>query len=212
MKVLILTFNSFGVNTYIIYDPETKQCAIIDPGMMDAREREALDRTIDKYGLHPVHLINTHMHVDHVLGNKYVTEEYGTGVEAHKNDEKLGKIASAQAAMLGMAADPGEQVISTYLNDGDVIEIGHGHLKVISVPGHSRGGIALYDQADGLVFTGDSLFRGSIGRTDFPEGNHQDLLNSVRSGLFTLPDSTTVFPGHGPASTIGDEKATNPFF
>ena len=211
MKILTLQFNSFGVNTYIVYDPGTLECAIIDPGMMDARGEEALSEVIERYKLKPECLINTHMHIDHVLGNQYAGKRYNLQLKAHRDDEFLGQRVREQAQMFGLHMNPSVMPVSTYLTDGDVIRIGEGRLCVLHVPGHSPGSIALYDPEDKFVVTGDALFAGSIGRTDLPGGSHPTLIHSVENKLMTLPDDTKVYPGHGPATTIAAEARSNPF-
>lgn len=211
MKVITLQFNNFGENTYIVFDPAAKECAIIDPGMMDAHEQTVINKVIQERQLKPVHLINTHMHVDHVIGNAHIAATYGLGVEAHRDDQFLGDRVKEQARAFGMPVTPEEVPVATYLDQDDTIQIGEGRLKVLHVPGHSPGSVALYDAKDGFVITGDALFQDSIGRTDLPGGSLSQLQNAIRTQLMTLPDSTVVFPGHGPATTIGNERAYNPY-
>lgn len=211
MQIITLQFNNFAVNTYIVYDTHTRQCAIIDPGMMTPREEHALAKVIEENHLKPVHLINTHMHIDHVMGNAFAAHHYGLRLSAHKDDEILGSRVKAQAQMFGLPSSPEEVPITTYLEAGDIIKIGEGELKVLHVPGHSPGSIALYDAADGFVITGDALFSGSVGRTDLPGGSGPQLIKSIRTNLLTLPPATVVYPGHGPATTIAAEMSGNPF-
>lgn len=211
MEIIQLTVNGFGENTYILADPATKECAIVDPGVSNREEQEALVKAIEKYGLKPTHLINTHLHVDHVLGNKFVKEHYGLKIEAHRDDEFLAKRVKTQAEMFGVGNAVEDVVIDTYLEDGDTISVGNGSLKVIAVPGHSPGSICLYCAQSHFVLTGDALFANSIGRTDLPGGDYKTLINSIDTKLMKLPDNTEVFPGHGPSTTIGTEKKYNPF-
>lgn len=211
MEVIKLIVNGFGVNTYILADTATKECAIVDPGVSDSNEREALKKAIDKYGLKPTHLINTHLHIDHVLGNGFVTKEYGLKPEAHKDDEFLASRVKDQARMFGLPIDVDNTFIDTYLEDGDEIKVGESTLKVLTVPGHSPGSIALYCPESHFVVTGDALFAGSIGRTDLPGGDYKTLIDSISSQLMTLPDDTVVYPGHGQPTTIGMEKEHNPY-
>lgn len=211
MKVAIFQFSLFGINTYLVYDPETLCCAVIDPGMINREEEEAISQFISNKKLRLTNIINTHLHIDHVAGNSYLRLKYDAPVAAHALDEMLGKRVSQQAMMFGMNENIPDVEITEYLKAGDVIRIGNGSLKVIEVPGHSQGSIALYDEEDNFVIVGDALFRGSIGRTDLPGGDHSQLLSSIRNNLFTLPDDTVVFPGHGPSTTIGEEKLSNPF-
>lgn len=211
MEIIQLTVNSFGENTYILADKATKECAIVDPGLSNAKEEQALVNAIDKYGLTPKRLINTHMHVDHVLGNNFVKNHYGLVVEAHKDDEFLAKRVEMQASMFGMGCKVAEVKIEKYLEDGDTIKVGDSLLQVLSVPGHSPGSICLYCAVSQFVLTGDALFAGSIGRTDLPGGDHKTLIEAISRKLLTLPDDTDIFPGHGPATTIAKEKHRNPY-
>lgn len=212
MKIAKFEFSLFGINTYVVYDEETKECAIIDPGMINAAEENAMTGFIERNKLKVTHIINTHLHVDHAAGNKFAIATFKAPMFAHREDEFLGSRLSMQAAAFGIEEKIEDISISSYLTDGEEIKIGNGMLRVIQVPGHSPGSVALYDKEDGFVIAGDALFAGSIGRTDLPGGNMQELLQSIKEKLFRLPDDTVVYPGHGPATTIGREKATNPFF
>lgn len=211
MKVAIFTFSLFGINTYVVYDPTTRDCAIVDPGMMGREEENAMDGFISKNNLRVVSVINTHLHIDHVVGDHFVATRYGVPVKAHRNDEKLGERVQQQAEMFGIREKFHGVEITDYLEEGDVVKIGTGELKVIHVPGHSQGSIALYDEKDGFLIAGDILFRQSVGRTDLPGGSHEQLINGIRRKLLVLPEETVVYPGHGPSTTIGYEKAYNPF-
>ena len=211
MKVAIFQFSLFGINTYLVYDPGTLDCAVIDPGMINEQEEKAISFFITKHGLRLTHIINTHLHIDHVAGNKYLQLTYNAPVYAHLLDEPLGHRIRQQATAFGLNENIPNVEISEYLKAGDVIKIGDGELKVIAVPGHSQGSVALYDEKNKFVIVGDALFQGSIGRTDLPGGDYDQLISSIRSNLLTLPDDTTVFPGHGPSTTIGAEKRHNPY-
>lgn len=211
MKVARFEFSLFGINTYVVYDLESRECAIIDPAMMGEREQQAMDNFISKNSLKVVDIINTHLHVDHAVGNAYASEQYKAPVLAHKDDEFLGNSIQQQALMFGIPEKMSQFSISQYLNDGDVVKIGKGELDVIHIPGHSPGSIVLYDKADGFVIAGDVLFSGSIGRSDLPGGNGHQLVEGIRNKLLPLPDSTVVYPGHGPVTTIGKERRDNPF-
>lgn len=211
MKIAIFQFSLFGINTYVVYDPETLKCAVIDPGMINREEEMAMDRFIEKNNLTVTDIINTHLHIDHAVGNSYLQKKYGVPVRAHILDQPLGERIIQQAEMFGVDEKVKNVDISSFLNAGDIIKIGNGELKVLHVPGHSQGSVALYDEKDGFVVVGDALFQGSIGRTDLPGGNYNQLINSINSELMALPDSTVVYSGHGPATTIGDEKRMNPF-
>lgn len=211
MKILQYSVNDFMENTYILVDEATKECAIVDPGISTMREKKVFVHTIEKEGLKPMHLINTHIHVDHVIGNAFVCEKYGLRPAASKDDEFLALRVKEQAEMFGMPDCPENTRIAEYLNDGDVIKVGESSLQVLAVPGHSPGSIALYCKESGFVITGDALFARSIGRTDLPGGDYMTLVNAIKEKLLTLPDDTDVFPGHGPATTVGKEKEGNPY-
>lgn len=212
LKVAKFEFSLFGINTYVVYDPEEKECAIIDPGMINDRERDALAGFIDRNQLKVVHLINTHLHIDHCIGNEYVTSVYGIEPEAHSVDlTKLGNKLAVQSEVFGLPFEVKNIDKGIELKEGEILKIGRGMLDVIHAPGHSPGHIALYDKADNFIIVGDVLFQGSIGRTDLYGGNHEQLLSSIRTKLLTLPSETVVFPGHGEQTTIGEEARTNPF-
>lgn len=212
MKIVKFTFNMFGENGYLVYSPETREAMVVDPGMLSTAEEEAIDGYIADHDLKVKYLVNTHLHLDHCFGNPHISEKYGVTTMAHPDDHAMGFNLRRQSAEFGVN-DPRIRDLGEIqpLVDGDKLTLGNEEIEVIHLPGHSRGGIALYAPADGWVITGDSLFAGSIGRTDFPEGNHSDLVRSVTERLLTLPPQTTVLPGHGPATTIANEAATNPF-
>lgn len=211
MKIAVFHFSLFGINSYVVWDENTHKCAIIDPGMINDRERKALTDFIERENLQVEHLINTHLHVDHAIGNHFVESEYGVDVEAHPEDAFLGKRLADQLREFGISAGARNTSIGIELENGDEILIGEGKLRVIHVPGHSPGGIALYDEEGGFLISGDSLFAGSVGRTDLPGGDQMTLLKAIHNKLLTLPDQTIVYPGHGEPTTIGTEKVRNPF-
>ncbi|MCM1369413.1 MAG: MBL fold metallo-hydrolase [Candidatus Amulumruptor caecigallinarius] len=211
MKIAKFCFSLFGINSYVVWDSDTLKCVVIDPGMFNSQEQEALSNFIKRNNLKVEAIVNTHLHIDHAVGNKYVSTAFGATIKAHPADEWLGQSMREQARMFGIPERVDNVTISSHLEDGDIIKVGNGVLEVLHVPGHSPGSIALYDRADGFVVTGDALFADSIGRTDLPGGNMHELLNSIRTKLFTLPDNTVVYPGHGPETTIGYEKLHNAF-
>lgn len=211
MKIARFEFSLFGINTYVVFDPVTKDCAIIDPGMINDMERNAMKNFIEKNSLHVVDIINTHLHVDHAIGNAWASETFSKPVSAHSDDLPLGQRIIDQARMFGIPEKVENVVVDRFLQDGDTIKIGDGELKVIHVPGHSKGSVALYDAKDDFLMSGDALFANSIGRTDLPGGNHSQLIKSIKEKLLTLPDETIVYPGHGPATTIGHERRHNPY-
>lgn len=211
MKVVKFEFSLFGINSYIVYDPATLECAVIDPGMISEREQNALVNFINKNNLKVVDIINTHLHIDHSIGNSFTKNTFKVPVLAHQEDVPLGSSIKQQAVMFGMNESVENVTVDSFLKEGDVIKIGNGELQVIHVPGHSPGSVVLYDKEDGFLIAGDVLFRGSVGRSDLPGGNHSTLINGIKEKLLKLPDNTVVYPGHGPSTTIGEEKLYNPF-
>lgn len=211
MKIAKFEFSLFGINTYVVYDPEERKAAVVDPGMMLDEERDAMVKFLEREQLELTHVIDTHIHVDHAIGVQFLKDRYNVKFFAHKDDQFLGERLLQQARNFGVPLDVEEVVIDHYLTAGEKIAIGSGELTVLHVPGHSPGSVALYDAAGGFVITGDALFQGSVGRADLPGGNATQLINSIKTQLLALPDDTVVYPGHGPATTIGRERAANPF-
>lgn len=211
MNIAKFEFSLFGINTYVVYDPKEKKAVIIDPGMINREEEEALTRFLERNSLDVTGIINTHLHIDHAIGAAFAKNKYKVPLFGHKDDEFLGGRLWQQATAFGINTEVKDISIDTYLEPGDKIKVGSGELEVIHVPGHSPGSIALYDKDGGFVITGDALFEGSVGRTDLPGGNGAQLIKAIRENLLPLPDSTRVYPGHGPATTIGRERAANPF-
>lgn len=212
MNIAKFGFTLFGINTYVVYDPKEKKAAVIDPGMILPEEREAMDRFLAKNDLELTHIIDTHIHIDHAIGVKYLKDKYNAPFYANEGDKSLGERLQVQARQFGVPGEIEEAItIDHPIKDGDTIHIGSGELRVLHVPGHSPGSVALYDPEAGFVITGDALFQGSVGRTDLPGGNSKQLIDSIKSKLLTLPDATVVYPGHGPHTTIGSEKKANPF-
>lgn len=211
MKLVKFTFSLFEINTYVTVDTATRKCAVIDPGMINAEEEAALANFVKKNNLEVTHIINTHLHVDHAIGDKYAKDLFQVPVLGHKADTVLGERLQEQAWQFGMREKVDAVSMTSYLEDGDVVKIGEGELHVLHVPGHSPGSIALYDKEGDYVISGDALFYRSIGRTDLPGGDHDTLVNAVKDKLLTLPPDTVVYPGHGPATTIGDETKFNPY-
>ncbi len=209
MNLKVFTFNPFQENTYVVWDDDM-HCAIIDPGCYDAWEKQELAEFIESNSLRPVKLLNTHCHVDHVLGNRFVAERFGLGLEMHLDDLPVLEAVPRYAMNYGF--NTGEMISpSLYLNEGDVVKVGSLELHVLHVPGHSSGSICFHHPSSAKVIAGDALFQGSIGRTDLPGGNHAQLIRSIRTKLLNLPDHVTVHPGHGPKTTIGSERKSNPF-
>ena len=203
-------FNPFAENTYIIYSA-TGECVIVDPGCATSAEEDRLFGFIDSHRLKPLRIINTHGHVDHVVGNNAVKRRYGIQVAAHPDAKKDFTQAKRQAVWLGFQPVGDIDLPDIDLRDDEEVKVGDDVLEVISTPGHAQGSISLYAPVEGWVFTGDALFARSIGRTDLPGGDYETLRESIRSRLFTLPDDTEVYCGHGEATTIGEEKDFNPY-
>jgi hydroxyacylglutathione hydrolase len=209
LSVDSFTFNPFQENTYILSDA-SKQCIIMDPGCYTEAEKNELRNFISASGLIPVRLINTHAHIDHILGNKFVAETYGLKLEMHALELPVLHALSTYAARWGIDPEPSPEP-EILLEEGNTISFGTSSLEVLFTPGHSSGSISFYSKGSSLVIAGDVLFRTSIGRTDLPGGDYDTLIKSIREKLFTLPDDTKVYPGHGPSTTIGFEKKNNPF-
>lgn len=211
MKIKRFEFNMLPVNCYLVYD-STKEAAIIDPGCFYAEERDFLRDYIKSKGLTPKHLLCTHLHLDHVFGCKFIKDTYGLGIEANPADEYWLQQAPQQARTFGLTYPEIHEPIEKPLFDGDKITFGDLELEAICVPGHSPGSLAFYSREKKVLFSGDVLFQGSIGRADLQGGNFEELKEAICNRLFTLPDDVTVYPGHGPSTTIGYEKRNNPFF
>ncbi len=209
LSVQSFEFNPFQENTYVVND-ETGQCLVIDPGCSDRSEEQMLQDYIRSKHLTVKELINTHCHIDHVLGNSFVKTAFGVKLWIHPKEEPLLKSVKAYAPNYGFYQYH-EATADHYLKEGDTITLGNDVLRVLFVPGHSPGHIALYSVSHKLVIAGDVLFRQSIGRTDLPGGDYDTLIESIHTKLFTLPDEVTVYCGHGPVTTIGYEKRNNPF-
>ncbi len=203
-------FSAFSENTYVIADDATGEAVVIDPGCYEQAEKEALSRFIDGRGLTIKYLLLTHAHLDHVFGVAYVKRRYGVKTYLHERDRVIYEDVPTRCAVYGLRGyEPA--TIDAFLREGDQFRFGNTVLDVIFVPGHAPGHVAFVNHADHYVVGGDVLFRGSIGRTDFPFCSHTDLLRSIRTQLFTLPDDYVVYPGHMEPTTIGHEKLTNPF-
>lgn len=204
----MFSVGTLGTNCYLIGCEEKREAAIIDPGFDNVKEAEKIMKIAEKEKLHIKYIINTHGHLDHISGNGIFKKMTGAPILIHEDDAPM--LTSSVRNLSGTYRDeitspPADQL----LHEGDIIIIGNIKLKVIHTPGHSKGGISLV--YDGIVFTGDTLFAGSIGRTDFPDSSYKEIINSIRTKLAILPDYLKVYSGHGPTSTIGEEKRSNPF-
>jgi hydroxyacylglutathione hydrolase len=203
------TFNPYQENTYVLFD-ETGECVIIDPGMYEPAEQNEFVAFIKSAGLKPVQLLNTHCHIDHVLGNKFVFDNWGLKPRFHRGELVILQAIPGYAPQMGiryeLSPDP-----EHFLEESGSLTFGNSKLDLIFAPGHSPAHLCFYSEADNFLIGGDVLFYNSIGRTDLPGGNHEQLIQSIRENLFVLPDDCKVFPGHGKSTTIGYEKKTNPF-
>ncbi len=202
-------FNDFQVNTFILSD-ETKECLVVDPGCFTAEERNILVQYCSKHKLKPVKIINTHCHVDHVLGNAFIYRNYNIPAAIHKDDKYLLDGVVEYGQMFGFVVERPPE-INEYLADKSPVKFGKSELTILHVPGHSRGSIALYSPEQKFIIAGDVLFNGSIGRTDLPGGNYNTLIKSIKSRILTLPEDVVVHPGHGHSTTVKAETETNPF-
>ncbi len=203
------TFNDFQENTYVLYD-ETKECVIIDPGCYKTGEQMELYDFINQNQLKPVKLLNTHCHIDHVLGNAFVASKFKLALYMHEEELFTYNSTSPWASIFGITMDeiPENRV---YITETDAITFGNSTLQITLTPGHSVASLCFYQMEERLCIAGDVLFAGSIGRTDLPGGNHETLIRSIKEKLMVWPDDMKIYPGHGPSTTIGWERKTNPY-
>ncbi|MBM3403049.1 MAG: MBL fold metallo-hydrolase [Bacteroidetes bacterium] len=209
IQIKSFAFNPYQENTYVLHD-DTLECVIIDPGMYTGEEQNAFLKYIADNNLKPVLLLNTHCHIDHVLGNKFIYDTYGLFPQFHKGEEMVLNSIVSYAPQMGIRYEvsPLPQV---YLPESGIVNFGDSELELIFAPGHSPAHLCFFNKKDDFLIGGDVLFYRSIGRTDLPGGNYDQLISSIREKLFTLPDATRVYPGHGSATSIGFEKQYNPF-
>lgn len=205
-------FNPFGENTYLVWDPGNLDAIVVDPGMTDSAERKLFDNFIDSNKLKINQIVNTHMHLDHCFGNNYVRNSRGVKVAANTADASLGREVDSQARMFGIGLNESFNTeIDVPLSDGDTVQVGAYTLEVIALPGHSEGGIALYSADGKFALVGDSIFYGSVGRTDLPGASHSELIRSLQRRILTLPDDTLLLPGHDRSTTVAQERRHNPY-
>ena len=209
ISIHTFVFNPFSENTYVLYD-ESKECVIIDPGCYEKSEQDELTQFIEEQGLAPVLLINTHCHIDHVLGNDFVTRKYKIPLQIFEEELSTLKSVPSYASNYGFP-EYQEAEPQMFLKEDTPVTFGNSKLEVVYVPGHSAGHIALVSKEQNICIAGDVLFDGSIGRTDLPGGDFDMLINSIQQKLFNNADQMVVYPGHGPTTTIGKEKISNPF-
>lgn len=204
-----ITFNPFSENTWLVWSDELN-CIIIDPGCYGSDEERTLLSFITENKLKPVRLINTHCHIDHVLGNPFVYRTWGLKPEINPLEQALLDAVPQYGSMWGIRSEEQPETIHSLL-PGETIALDEHQFRILFTPGHAPGEVCLYSAENNLLIVGDVLFKESIGRTDLPGGNHAQLEKSIREQLYILPDQTLVCPGHGPSTSIGHEKAHNPF-
>jgi len=209
LTIQVFVFNPFQENSYVLYD-DTKEAVVIDPGCYEEEEKLELEEFIEEHRLKVTMLLNTHGHIDHVLGNSFIKERFKVKLYIHRRDEPVLKAVSAYSSNYGFHLYQ-EAAVDDYLDEGHTISFGNQQFKILFVPGHSPGHVAFYNEKEKVVIGGDVLFQNSIGRTDLPGGNFDTLIQSIHEKLFTLPDDVAVYPGHGPKTSIGYEKISNPF-
>lgn len=208
IQIKKFTFNPFQENTYVLFD-ETGECVIIDPGCYEKHEEDELTHFIAQNNLKPVRLLNTHCHIDHILGNQFVAKTYDLGLEIHQEDLVTLKSVVNYAHLYGFHNYKESPDPSRFIEEGELIAFGNSTLKVIFGPGHAPGHIAFFSENDGFVINGDILFAGSFGRVDLPGGSMEVLRSTIMEKMFKLPEETIVYCGHGPETTIGKEKVSN---
>jgi hydroxyacylglutathione hydrolase len=209
LSIQTSTFNAFSENTFVVFD-ETKEAVIIDPGCYSREEQKELSSFIEEKGLKVKLILNTHCHIDHVLGNNFAKEKYKAPLLLHKIEEAQLRAVKNYAPVYGFDAYR-EAEPDQFVDERDVIAFGNTQWRILFLPGHSPGHLGFYDVKEKVIFSGDVLFEHSIGRTDLPGGNFDTLIKSIHQNLFTLPDEVVVYCGHGPSTTVGEEKISNPF-
>ena len=210
MKIARLIFNPIQENTYVVWD-ETMEAVVIDAGNMGERENDVLAKFIADNGLKPMLALNTHGHFDHLLGVDFLRNRYGAKLAMSSKDEFLLKGASVSAELFGIRAGDLPEAIDIDLEGEESVRFGNTELKIISVPGHTPGHLAFYEPQSNVLFTGDTLFRESIGRTDLPGGDYSWIMRSIIENILPLGDEVKIYPGHGDASDLGHESMYNPF-
>ena len=207
----MMTVNPFGENMYILWDEASREAVVVDPGMMRDGEREMVTKFIDEHNLSVKHILLTHLHVDHITSARWLADKTGGDVCGSVLDNQLGQELPDQVAHFRINIEVQPLTVDRNLADGDTIQLGDETIQVLHVPGHSPGGLAFYLPQSGLLISGDTIFNGSVGRTDLWGGDMAQLINSIREKILPLPDETVIASGHGPTTTIADEKRFNPF-
>ena len=210
MKVKLFELNPFRINCYLYFDEVSGEGFIIDPAVSGMEEENLIGDFIRRENIKVKYIINTHGHLDHVMGNKWAKEKFSAPILMHEEDNNMLAKVVEQGLMFGIQVET-QPPVDKFIDEGNILSVNNCSLKVIHTPGHTKGGICLVDEKNKVVFSGDTLFKDSIGRTDLPGGDMQTLLNSISTKLYNLPDDFIVYPGHLGPTTIGDEKAGNPF-
>ena len=211
MLTKAFTFNPVGENTYLIWDEESREAAIIDAGMSNNRENTIISEFITKENLQLKYALQTHMHFDHIWGLAYIQETYGLKPLCHAAEESIYRDVPEMTSMFRLSMNWNLPVVERYINEGDTFQLGNTTIKVLHTPGHTPGGLSYYIESAHTLFTGDTLFKGSVGRTDLPGGNLSEEMDSIKNKIITLPSDTIVYSGHGPESSIGWELENNPY-
>ena len=211
MNATMMTVNPFGENMYILWDEASHEAVVVDPGMMRDGEREMVTKFIDEHNLSVKHILLTHLHVDHITGARWLADKTGADVCGSALDNPLGQELPEQVAHFRINVEVEPLTVDRNLADGDTLQLGDETIQVLHVPGHSPGGLAFYLPQSALLISGDTIFNGSVGRTDLWGGDMAQLINSIREKILPLPDETVIASGHGPTTTVADEKRFNPF-
>ena len=211
MKISRFTMNPFGMNCYILWTGPGGDCIVLDPGMMMQSEKDMITSFIDGNNLTLRHVLLSHCHIDHACAAMWLAAKYGLKVEANEKENVIAENLPLQAQRFGLKIDTTPLVIDHYLNEGDIIDFGDEKIRVLETPGHSPGSLSFYCPSSSVIFTGDAVFQGSIGRTDLLGGSFTVLINSIKSKIMTLPPDTIIASGHGDTTTVGEEMTYNPY-
>ena len=211
MKVQSMLFNPFGEMTYVLWHEDGKDAIVIDPGMMHPSEKEVFSSFIEQHHLNIIKVVLTHVHIDHAIATTWVASNYNANIEFNDKDIMLLSRLNEQAAMFGLNITVDDFVATRNLKDGDMLDLNGESIQVLETPGHSQGSICLYAPQSNKLISGDTLFAGSIGRCDLPGGNFDQIIESIKTKLISLPAETVVYPGHGDCTTIAEEKRYNPY-
>ncbi len=211
MKVKTFVCNMLHENCYVVYDEQSHEAAVIDPGMYWDEEKRRFSKFIEENGLHVKYLLCTHLHFDHIFGTTFIEDTYGLRVSASLEDSAWITNFAQTVARFGITPNTMPRPVGHPLHEGSILTLGTETLRCIATPGHSAGGMCFYAEESGILFAGDTLFQGSIGRTDFADGSYAQLIQSIQKQLLILPEVTIVYPGHGDPTNIGDEAQYNPY-